>query len=170
MEGEILLRKRLRMTVDLEVTAEDLTDEYLRAYYRSRTNYEQIVGDAEIWTNVSRQRPLQRALLEDAEALRRYLVYVAMTEVNPNVDGGLGELFGVDEERAEEEILGSVLWRLSPVDAAYFLRAIQGRVLYEATEALSQSFRVRWVGGVLEEVKMLEEGLAYSAESDKHLM
>lgn len=170
MAGEVALRKRLRMTLDLEVVVEELTDEYLREYYRLRTNYEEMVGDAEIWANVSRQRPLQRALLEDSEALRRYLVYVATAEVDPSPDGGLGEMFGVDEERAEEEILGSVLGRLSREDAAYFRESIAGKVLFEATEALSQSFRVRWVGGVLEEVRVVGEGEPHATESDDHLM
>jgi hypothetical protein len=170
MAGEVALRKRLRMTLDLEVVVEELTDEYLREYYRLRTNYEQMVGDFEIWANVSRQRLLQRALLEDAEALRRYLVYVATAEVDPSPDGGLGELFGVEEERAEEEILGSVLGRLSGEDAAYFRESIEGKVLFEATEALSHSFRVRWVGGVLEEVRVVGEGEPHATESDDHLM
>ncbi len=166
MAGEVVLHKRLRMTLDLEVVVEELTDEYLRDYYRLRTNYEQMVGDVEIWTNISRQRPLQRALLEDSEALRRYLVYVATAEVDPSPDGVLGELFGVEEERAEEEILGSVLGRLSREDAAYFRESIKGKVLFEATEALSHSFRVRLIGGVLEEVKVVGEGGPYVTGSN----
>jgi hypothetical protein len=94
MAGEVALRKSLRMSPDLEVVVEELTDEYLREYYRLRTNYEQMVGDAKIWANVSRQRPLQRALLEDSEALRRYLVYVGTAEVDPSADGGSGSCSG----------------------------------------------------------------------------
>jgi hypothetical protein len=59
------------------------------------------------------------------------------------------------------------LGRLSGEDAAYFRESIEGKVLYEATEALSHSFRVRLRGGVLEEVG---RGTAYVAESDNHLM
>jgi hypothetical protein len=106
----------------------------------------------------------------DAVALRRYLVYVASAEVDRSPDGELGELFGVEEERAEEEILGSMLGRLSREDAAYFRESIVGIVLYEATEALSHSFRVRLRGGVLEEVEEVGRGTAYVTESNNHLM
>jgi hypothetical protein len=93
--GKKVLEKRLRMVLDFEVTVEELTDESLREYYRRFKSYEEMVGDVEMWANVTRQARLQRALLEDNEALGRFLTLVVVDEVDSRLDGRLGEVFGV---------------------------------------------------------------------------
>lgn len=153
------MRKRLRFTLDFEVTAEELTDEGLREYYRLRANYEEMVGDEELWANVCRQIPLQRALLEDEEALRRYLTYVVTSEVNLDLDNDLGEVFGVDPDKAEDEILGTLFSRLSSEDAVYFREAIGSNAMFEAVEVLSHSFKITWVSATLDELKEVARAL-----------
>lgn len=79
------------MTLDFEVSVNDITDKSLREYYRSFVGYEQLVGDAELWANISRQTRLQRVLLEDDEALKRFLTYVIVDEVDPRLDSRWGK-------------------------------------------------------------------------------
>lgn len=150
--------KRLRMTLDFEVSIEELTDERLREFYRRFGNYEELVGDAETWENISRQRRLQRALLEDEEALGRFLTYVVVDEVDSRIDSRLGETFRVRGERAEEEILGPVFARLGEEDARYFRELTEAGTLWEGVEALSRCFVVRWTAAVLEDVRVVAEG------------
>lgn len=149
--------KRLRMTLDFEVEVAELTDERLREYYRRFGNYEELVGDAETWENISRQRRLQRALLEDEEALGRFLTYVVVDEVDSRLDSRLGETFRVGGEREEEEILGPVFARLGEEDARYFREVSEAGALWENVEALSKCFVVRWKAALLEDVRVIAE-------------
>lgn len=148
-----MIRKRLRMTLDFEVKVEELTDERLREYYR-RSGEEGLIGDEELRENLTRQVRLQRALLEDEGALRRFLTYTVVGEVDPTLDGKLGGVFGVAGLHAEEEILGPVLARLGQEDARYFTEAIEAGALTDYAPALNSSCAARWVGARLDEVKV----------------
>jgi hypothetical protein len=153
-----MLKKRLRMVLDFEVTVEEVTDEVLREYYRQFTNYEEMVGDKELWTNISRQTRLQQVLLKDEEALRRFLTHVVTSEVDSTLDSRIGEVFGVGGVRAEEEILEPLFSRLGDEDKGYFREVNEAGALFEAIEVLSRSIRGRWMGASLEEVKLVVEG------------
>lgn len=155
MAGKVILAKRLRMTLDFEVEVEELTDEGLRRHYQSSKNFAELVGDSALWKNLSRQICLQRALVEDGEALGKYLTYAAVCEVDPSTGGRLGEVFGVGRGVEEEELLGPVFHRLGEDDANYFREVSADGVLFESVEALSQSFKVRWVSSVLEAIQVI---------------
>lgn len=154
------------MVLDFEVTVEELTDEGLHEYYRRSKGYEELCGDAETWANVTRQLRLQRALLEDEEALGRFITLVVVDEVDSRLDGGLGEVFGVGGMWGEEEILGAVISRMDKEDANFYRELIDGEALHENIEALNQSFRVVWSGATLEEVRPVAEGRMGDGESD----
>lgn len=154
-----MVEKRLRMSLDFEVSVEEITDESLREHYRRSSNYAEIVGDLEVWANLSRQIRLQRALFEDEEALRRFLAFVVTDEVDSSLDSRLGEVFGVSGNQNEEEILGPVFGRLEEEDARYFREVSAAGSLFESIEVLSRSFKVRWTGASLEEIKNVAEGL-----------
>jgi hypothetical protein len=151
--------KRLRMTLDFEVEVEELTDERLREYYRRFTNYEELAGDPETWENISRQRRLQRALLEDEEALRRFLTYAVVDEVDSRLDSRLGGAFRVRGAQIEEAILEPVFARLGEADARYFKELTEAGTLWEGVEAMSRCFVVRWRAAVLEDVRVIAEGM-----------
>lgn len=161
-----MLKKRLRMVLDFEVTVEELTEEGLRQYYRRFKSYEEMAGDSEMWANVCRQPRLQRALLEDEEALRRFLTLVVVGEVDSRLDSRLGEVFGVGGMWGEEEILGPVCSRLDEEDANFYREVIEGEALHDNIEALSRSFRGVWNGATLEEVRLVAEGTIEAEESD----
>ena len=163
MAGGVILRKRLRMTLDFEVEVEELTDETLREFYGGSGSFEELVGDAETWANLNRQVRLQRALLEDEEALRRFLTYVVTDEVDPSLDSRLGEVFGED---ADEEILGAVFSRLDAEDAEYFREVRAAGALFDSTEVLNLGFRVRWKRATLEEIRQVGSGTPDKEESD----
>lgn len=152
------------MTLDFEVTIEELTDEWLREYYRQFTGGEEGAANAEEWADRSRQIRLQRALLEDAGALRRFLTYVVTNEVDSSLDSRLRDAFGVGGERADEVILESVFSRLDAEDARYFREASKTESLFEAVEALSRSIRVRQVGADISEVVVAAEPTPEGAE------
>jgi len=147
--SEGMRAKRLRMVLDFDVTVEELTDESLREYYRRFRSYEEMAGDLETWANVTRQLRLQRALLEDEEALGRFLTQVVVDEVDSRLDSRLGEVFGVSGMLAEEEILGRVFSRLDEEDAEFYRELSEGEVLHENIEALSRSFRAKWTSATL---------------------
>lgn len=152
------LMKRLRMTLHFEVTVEDLTDERLREYYRPFRNYDEIVGDLKFWANLSRQIRLQGALLEDEEALARFLTYIVTTEVDSRVDSRLGEVFRMGGEQIEEEIFEPLFSRLDEDDARYFREVSAAGALWENIEVLSHSFIVKWTVATLEEVRTVVQG------------
>ena len=153
MAGQRVLEKRLRVSLDFVVEVEDLTDETLRDYYSQSPGFDEKVADA-VWADLSRQIRLQRALLEDDDALEKFLAYVVTNEVDSNLDSRLREAFGVGGERADEVILESVFSRLDEEDASYFRIAVELGTLFEAVEAVSRSIRVRWVGADISEVKV----------------
>jgi hypothetical protein len=159
-----VLEKRLRMTLDFEVTVEELTDEGLREFYRQFAGGEESRANPEEWAGRSRQIRLQRALLEDDGALRRFITYVVTNEVDSSLDSRLREAFGVGGERADEAILESVFSRLDAEDAEYFLEASRSESLFEAVEALSRSVRVRQIGADISEVIVAAEPTAEGAE------
>lgn len=153
MAGRKLLEKRLRMALDFVVEVEGLTDETLRDYYSQFPGFDEKVADA-VWADLSRQIRLQRALLEDDEALEKFLAYVVTNEIDSSLDSRLREAFEVGGERADEVILESIFSRLDEGDASYFRTAVETGTLFEAVEAVSHSIRVRWVGADISEVKV----------------
>lgn len=175
-----MLKKRLRMVLDFEVEVEELTEEWLHAHYRRFKSYEEIVADAGRWRDICRQVRLQRALLGDEQVLKRYLTYVATTEVDGSERSELAEVFGVGGEEPEADIFGPLFSRLGEEDARYYLRESAAQQFYEAIEELSTSVRMTWVGAILEEVQPMAvgqtekpmpvgEGEAEDGESDKNL-
>jgi hypothetical protein len=97
---------------------------------------------------------VERALLEDDGALRRFLTYVVTNEVDSSLDSRLRETFGVGGERADEVILEGVFSHLDREDASYFRTAVESGTLFEAVEAVSRSIRIRWLGADISEVKV----------------
>jgi hypothetical protein len=160
--GKRVLEKRLRVALDFVVEVEELTDETLRDYYSQFPGFDEKVADA-VWADLSRQIRLQRALLEDDEALKMFLAYVVTNEVDSSIDSRLREAFGVGGERADEVILESVFSRLDAEDARYFREASKSESLFEAVEALSRSVRVRRVGADISEVVVAAEPTAEGA-------
>lgn len=163
MAGQRVLEKRLRVALDFVVEVEELTDETLRDYYSQFPGFDEKVADV-VWADLSRQIRLQRALLEDDEALEKFLAYVVTNEVDSSLDSRLCEAFGVGGERADEVILESVFSRLDEEDASYFRTAAESGTLFEAVEALSHSIRVRWLGADISEIKVTAH---FSAENSK---
>lgn len=153
-----MLRKRLRMTLDFEVEVEELTDESLREYYRRFPNFEEALGDEELWANISRQVRLQRALLEDEQVLNKYLTFVAAVEVDGSNDSGLAVVFGVGGETPEENIFGPLFSRLSEEDERFYREASAEGILFDNIEPLSRSFRAKWTRATLEEIRAVGEG------------
>src|ERR1700749_1491917 len=176
-----MIKRRLRMVLDFEGTVEELTEEWLHAHYRRFKNYKEIVADAEQWADICRQVRLQRALLMDEQVLRRYLTYVATTEVDGSKRSELAEVFGVSGEEPEAEIFSPLFSRLSDEDARYYLGESARQQFYEAIEEVSTSVRMSWVGAILEEVEPVAVGKTEKpelvgewetgeVESDKNLM
>lgn len=158
------------MVLDFEVEVEELTDESLREYYRRSKGYEELVGDAEMWANVTRQARLQRALLEDEEAVGRFITLVVVDEVDSRLDSRLGEVFEVGGMWGEEEILGRVFSRLDTEDAQFYRELSEDQALHENIEALSRSFRVKWKSAMLEEVRPVAEGIIVGEGESDNLM
>jgi hypothetical protein len=161
-----MIKRRLRMVLDFEVEVEELTEEGLHLHYRQFGNYEELVADSEWWENAMRQLRLQRVLLEDEEALRKYFTYVAAVEVDDSNDSRICEVFGVGGERAEEDILETLLSRLNDEDARFYRGVNEEEILFENAEAVSRSIRCRWTDARLEEVKPMAEGRPGASESD----
>jgi hypothetical protein len=153
MAGRKLLEKRLRVALDFVVEVEELTDETLRDYYSQFPGFDEKVADA-VWADLSRQIRLQRALLEDDEALEKFLAYVVTNEVDSSLDSRMREAFGVGGERADEVILEGVFSSLGHEDASYFRTAVESGMLFEAVEAVSRSIRARWVGAEISKIKV----------------
>jgi hypothetical protein len=161
-----MITKRLRMVLDFEVEVEELTEEGLHLHYRRFANYEELVADREWWENARRQLRLQRVLLEDEDALRKYLTYMAAVEVDDSNDSRICEVFGVGGERAEEDILETLFSRLSKDDARFYREVNKEDLLFHNVEALSRSFKGRWKRAMLEEVSTVVVGKFGGGESD----
>lgn len=158
MTGKRLLERRLRMTLDFEVTAEELTDEMLRDYYRTSSNFEELIGDREFWANISRQLRLQKVLLEDEEVLLKYLTYVVAVEVDSSADSWVAEVFGVGGEQPEEDIFGPLFSQLGKPDGKFYRKISEEGFLFEHIEVLSRSFKGRLTGAILEERRLVAAG------------
>jgi hypothetical protein len=163
-----MMKKRLRMVLDFEVEVEELTEERLHLHYGRFANYEELAADREWWENAKRQIRLQRVLLEDEEALRKYLTYVAAVEVDDSSESRICEVFGFKGERAEEEILETLFSRLSAEDARFYREVSEDEedILFENVEALSRSFRGKWTRAMMEEIVTVAVGKIGESESD----
>lgn len=146
------------MVLDFELEVEELTDESLREYYRRMGNFEEVVGDAEFWDNVRRQIRLQRVLLADEQVLNKYLTYVATVEVDGSTDSELAGVFGVGGDTPEEDIFEPLFSKLSQDDERFYRQVSEEKILYDQIEPLSRSFKAKWTGATLEEIRMVAEG------------
>lgn len=167
MVGKKVLQKRLRMVLDFEVEAQELSEEALHDYYRQFESYEEMVADTDLWGNICRQVRLQRVLLNDEEVLNRYLAFVVADEVDGSNNSRLAEVFGVGGKAPEEDIFSPLFSRLDEEDARYYREVSEGQMLFEAIEELSRSFMVMWVGATLEDVNVLVKSKIPETKSRK---
>jgi hypothetical protein len=166
--GKQVLKKRLRIVLDFEVEAHELTEEALHDYYRQFESYAEMVADTRLWGNLCRQVRLQRVLLDDEQVLNRYLAFLVADEVDGSSNSGLAEVFGVGGKTPEEDIFSPLFSRLNEEDAGYYREVSEAQMLFEAMEELSRSFTVMWVSTTLEDVNTLVKNRMYEAKSRKH--
>lgn len=145
----------LTLTLEVEITVSDITEESVRHYYRHHTNYEKLMQCPETWQHAGMQNRLLLALLDDPQALDKFLTFLVTDKINPNEDSPLGDIFQVNEE---DEILALVYDRLSSEDAEFFRKASEEGYLWENIRLLSESFGLRWTEASLVEVRDVQRG------------
>jgi hypothetical protein len=144
------LERRLRLTLDFEVEVGEITEEAVRRYYRRHTNYEELMRDPGTWEMAARQNRLLLALLGDPEMLDSFLTFIVADEVCPGADVRLKEVLRVGQE---EEVMETVYGRLGGEDTEFYREVSAEGLLWENMELVNESFRVRWAGGSLAEVR-----------------
>lgn len=168
MIGKKVLQKRLRIVLDFDVEAQELTEEALHDYYRQFEGYEEMVADNELWGNICRQVRLQRVLLDDEQALNTYLAFIVADVVDGSNNSELAKVFGVGGKAPEEDIFSPLFSRLNEEDARYYREVSAEQMLFEAVEDVSRSFMVMWISATLEDVNTLVKCRIHEAKATKH--
>lgn len=151
-----MLEKRLRLTVDFKITADEITRQTVENYYRHYVNYQELMRSALTWEIAGREDRLLHTLIQNAEALDRFLIYVILDEVDPAEGSHLRELLRVG---SEEEILEPIILSLGEEDVEFFKRVRADGLFHENTQLFKYSVGVEWLGARIMEIRVLEGGV-----------
>ncbi|HXU38257.1 MAG TPA: hypothetical protein VN937_18005 [Blastocatellia bacterium] len=117
-----MILKQYRFVVECTFDIEDLTSDVVHRSLKPLLNYEEAIEDNKTWESADRQRRLLHALLQDKEALEKFvriqLAYrfqdLAMEVITPHLDPDEGS------DDPEEAILLPMIERMSSEDVAAF--------------------------------------------------
>lgn len=151
-----MLEKRIRLTVDFNITADEITREFVEDFYRNYVNYQELMKDELTWEHVGRQNRLLHALTGNARALNKFLTYVILGEVDPGMGSRLRKMLDVEHEI---EILRPVIESLEVDDMEFFKGVIEDGLFHENTEQFEYRVAVEWLGAQLTEVRVVAEGV-----------
>jgi hypothetical protein len=148
-----MLEKRLRLTVDFKIIADEITRQTVENYYRHYVNYQELMRSALTWEIAERENRLLHTLIQNAEALDRFLTYVILDEVDPAEGSRVRELLQVGNE---EEILEPVILSLNEEDVEFFKGVCAEGLFHENTQLFKYSVSVEWLGARVMEIRVLE--------------
>ncbi len=156
-----LAEKRVTLTLEFKIAFREITPETTLEMHSSYDPAD-VSGDAALIGNVKRQGKLLRALLEDEEALRQFIVCAVIDEAA----AGDGDLLRQGlHVRDEEEALKPVIEAMGGEVAEYYEGVREG-MFDENIELLIYSTPVKCLAVRMRIVEMSEEG----GGSDKFLM
>lgn len=123
-----MILKQYRFVVECTFDIEDLTSEVVHRDLKRRLDYEDVIRDKEIWESADRQRRLLHALLQDKEALEKFVRIqlawkfqdLTLEVIAPQLEADR------DSEDPEEAILLPMIERMSPEDIASFASLMEG--------------------------------------------
>ena len=158
-----LLRKRFRVTLDVEVVVDDITRETFAQDVSRYANRDEIVADPQQWQMAQREKRLLHSILANEDTRDRRVRVAAMKAVrdafNYETDGTLAEdLAQVDDiDEAPRDILRSHARQLASADARFFQDVHADRLLCENTEHVENRFQGKVITADLE---VIEETLS----------
>jgi hypothetical protein len=136
------------VTLDLTVTISDISQERVRRHYTWDKK-----DPASSWEQAERQQRLLLALLQDEQALHRFLVYVLTSDLGAKLDV---ELMKKEAMAEDDEILETVYAGMGAEDAGYFREVKREGLLYENAQLVHESFVVDWRRTEIKEVSRVE--------------
>lgn len=126
--------KRIRATLEFNVHIRPITQETVREFYKNET-------DEEIyWEIPERQNRLLLALLSDKEALKKYLTYIFMSDLEYFLDS---DSAGKVEDQ-DEEILEPIYSRMNEEDAQFFKEVREDGIFFDNIAHIQKAFFVKW--------------------------
>ena len=114
-----MILKQYRFVVECTYEVEDLTAEVVRRSLESHPDYEDVIKDKETWESADRQRRLLHGLLQDKEALEKFVQIQLAWQFQDLALEVIAPQLGLGED-SEETILPPVIERMSPEDVASF--------------------------------------------------
>lgn len=145
----ILTERICRVTLDIKVRVTEVTSEILR-----RSIFWDEMDQARSFTLAESQHHLLRALLRDKDALQQFLAYVAMSDLRYRLDADMIVSAVVQDE---DEILKSLLSRLSPEEADHICDGAGDASIGEKIELFHQCFSIRWNESVLTQIEVVPD-------------
>lgn len=140
------LVRTVRATLDFKLHIRPITEESVRENYKGKRDEEIPWGDAE------RENRLLLALLNDEEALRSYLTYIFINDLQAHFD----HVSRVKIEYEDEEILEPFYSRMNEEDAEYFKEAKERGLFFDSLWHIQNAFSVKWDETELIEIERIE--------------
>jgi hypothetical protein len=147
-KADAFLAERVcRVTLDLKVRVTEVTSEMLRSsLFWDETDQAGSLALAE------RQNCLLHALLRNKDALHQFISYVAINDLRLRLDADMIVNADVQDE---DEVLKSVLSRLSLEEAGHIYDGTSDAPIGEEIELFHQCFSLNWNESVLAEIEVI---------------
>jgi len=140
--------RRCRIVLDVPIRITEITPESVASYFTPDKSEEGMT-----WEWAERQNRLLRKLLADEEALNRFLIGIANSELglllqNDSIDGLSGE--------EEGQLMEGLYSGMGSADAHFFREAERDGILSENTELFHRAFVTSWKEAKLTSLMVVE--------------
>jgi len=152
-ESSILVRRRFRVVIDIEVTVSDIIPETAAARLRDQGDYDEAFDDSFYVESAERDRRLLIAFIANQRRLTDQLINMAAEHATNFV--GKDDLLKTElPPDYEKYLILETLGDLGPEDAEYYGDADIGGYLWENSQNFEEAFEAVTVGANIAELPL----------------
>lgn len=133
-----MIEKKFRVTLDLTVRIDDITEESIKRDLQDFTNYAEIVQWPDTWEIAERQKRLLAVVVENKELLDVLVKKFLVERLELIAQSELQEALGIEED--EVDLLEPAFSKLIEEDRSFFEEAISKGLFSENAEHYFNSF------------------------------
>jgi hypothetical protein len=137
-----VILKQYRFVVECTYTVEDLTAEVVHRNLKGHPDREYVIKDKETWEKANRQRRLLHGLLQDKEALEKFVRIQLACQIQDLALEVIAPHLEIEEE-TEETILLRVIEQMSTEDVASIASLIENDEFDVVLDFLMECFKLK---------------------------
>lgn len=145
--SEDVVERNVRLQLEFKIDAYEITEQSVRVFFH---NKQELLSEPQTWRNAEHQWNFMKAVLKNDSLLRKFVIWLLMSQISPDSYEELLMLFGIDDEK---KMFMGIVEELPEESRAYFTEAIKAGTFWESIELVFDAFIVDWASGNIEEVK-----------------